>query len=112
MHPDVKSQVRTAGEFQSELCMRQTRLERLEVLALRDSGYLQQFHEAFYDLLKFCEFNTSFLAPYFWPAYPKNKPLVFSDYPYANHLFDIQVGGSTVIRGSRQIAKSTSLSCR
>src|SRR6267378_2200590 len=110
MQLDLKSQVRTDGTFQSELFKLQQRLEQFEELALRDSGYVQKFQEALYDLLQFCEFNSSFLAPYFWPAYPKNKPLVFSDSPFANHLFDIQVGGSTVIRGSRQIAKSTSLS--
>src|SRR6266699_542654 len=112
MQLDLKSQARADGAFQSELFKRQKRLEQLEQLALRDSAYVQQFQESFYELLQYCEFNTSFLAPYFWPAYPKYKPMAFVDYPFAIHMFDILVGGCTVIRGSRQISKSTSFACR
>jgi len=57
-------------------------------------------------------FNVTERLTYFWPAYPKNKPLAFVDYPFAIHLFNIQVGGFTVIRGSHQISKSTSFACR
>src|SRR5437016_3817408 len=99
-------------EFEAELRKRQARLAELEALSLRHRAYDEPFHKALYDLLELFQFNTSFLAPYFWPNYPKNKPLGFADYPFSFNLFDIHVGGYTVIRGSRQIAKSTSFSCR
>ena len=51
------------------------------------------------------------------PTLPKSStgmrwPLGFADYPFSFNFFDIHVGGYTVIRGSRQIAKSTTFSCR
>jgi hypothetical protein len=81
-------------------------LAQLEQQVLSDSGRLSDYHQALRDLL-----NFSLLTPYFWPAY-KGKPLLYSDYPFSLQLFNMQLGGFTVIRGSRQISKSTSFACR
>src|SRR5258707_1273957 len=112
MYLDLEYRIRTDGEFRQELQKLQERLASFDQLLLRDSRYLGQYHQALDELLQFCRFNFALLTPYFWPAYPKNKPLVYSNYPFAFHLFNFQIGGSTVIRGSRQISKTTSLACR
>lgn len=112
MYLDLEYRVRTDGEFAHEYNRRQQTLLRLDGLSLRHSAYLTQYHQALYELIEFCNFNLAFLTPYFWPAYPKDQPLYYADYPFAFHLFNISVGGFTVVRGSRQISKSTSFACR
>ena len=67
---DLENRLRTDGQFRDELQRRQERLARLEPLLLRDSAYVQQYHQALRDLLEFCRFNFALLTPYFWPAYP------------------------------------------
>jgi hypothetical protein len=112
MYFDLENRLRTDGEFQEELQRRQERLARLEQLLLRDQGHLAEYHQVLRELLEFCQFNIALLTAYFWPAYPKNKPLLYSDYPFSFQLFSLQIGGFTVIRGSRQISKTTSFACR
>jgi len=109
---DLENRLRTDGQFRHELRRRQDRLARLDQLLLRHPGQRAQYHEALKDLLEFCRFNFALLTPYFWPAYPKSKPLLYSNYPFAFQMFNLQLGGFTVIRGSRQISKSTALACR
>jgi hypothetical protein len=112
MYFDLENRLRTDGQFQEEFQRRQERLARLEQLLLRDQGHLAEYHQVLRELLEFCQFNIALLTPYFWPAYPKNKPLLYSNYPFSFQLFSLQIGGFTVIRGSRQISKTTSFACR
>lgn len=112
MYIDLEFQVRTNGQFRHGLQQRIARLAQLEQLARNGQSYSAEYREALWELITFCHLNVVFLTPSFWPHYPKDKPLSFADYPFAFQMFALQAGGFTVIRGSRQIAKSTSFSCR
>lgn len=112
MFLDLEYRTRTDGEFRIELERRRKRLEELDRLSARDSAQVGAFHEALEQYLELCQFNLANLAPYFWPAYPKDRPLFFADYPFAYQMFNLQLGGFSVFRGSRQISKTTSFACR
>jgi len=112
MYLDLEYESRTNGAFQHELRHRLEALGQLERVATSNSSVIPRLQEALRALAKFCHLNWAFLTAYYWPRYPKEEPLSFADYPHAFHLFQLQVGGFMVIRGSRQIAKSTSFCCR
>src|SRR6266853_739316 len=112
MHLDLEFEARTNGEFRSGLEQRASALEQFDRLARHNSVYLGKYQEALWDLIRYCNLNVVFLTPFFWPRYPKGEPLSFADYPFAFQMFELQAGGFLVVRGSRQIAKSTSFCCR
>src|SRR6266853_3527545 len=112
MHLDLEFEARTNGEFRSGLEQRASALEQFDRLARHNSVYLGKYQEALWDLIRYCNLNVVFLTPFFWPRYPKGEPLSFADYPFAFQMFELQAGGFSVFRGSRQIAKSTSFCCR
>lgn len=64
------------------------------------------------ELLRISDFNSGLLVPYFFPRYPDNKPLALSRRPFAFAMYAVIVGGFLVLRGSRQISKSTSFAGR
>jgi hypothetical protein len=112
MYLDLEFEVRTNGEFRHGLQQRIDRLARLEQLARSEGSNTAEVREALWQLIHYCKLNLVFLTPSFWPRYPKDKPLNFADFPFTFAMFEIQAGGYTVFRGSRQVAKSTSLCCR
>src|SRR5437867_3093800 len=112
MFVDIEYESRTNGQFQHRLKQLLAEAERTGELAQRNSAYHNQYQEALVQMFKFCNFNTVFLTPYFWPRYPRDEPLSFADYPFAWPVFGLQLGGFMVLRGSRQISKSTSFCCR
>ena len=112
MHLDLEYQVRTNGQFRHGLQQCIARLAQAERLVGENQTQTPKYQEALWDLIKYCSLNLTFLTPSHWPRFPKDKPLSFADYPYAFQMFELQAGGFTVFRGSRQIAKSTSFSCR
>jgi hypothetical protein len=112
MYFDLEHRLRTDSQFRQEVRTFQERLAVLEPQVAQDPARLAEYRETVRRLVEHCRFNLVLLTPYFWPAYPERKPLVYSNYPYAFHLFNVQIGGFTVIRGSRQISKSTSFACR
>src|SRR6266404_4143792 len=112
MYLDLEHKIRTDGEFRHQLQRHQKRLEELDRMSQRNSKFIDSFHQALYDLIKFCHFNLALLTRYFWPRYPKDRPLQFADYPFAYQMFNYQPGGFMVFRASRQVSKSTALACR
>src|SRR6267154_573802 len=112
MHFDLEFEARTNGQFRHGLQQRIDRMARLEQLARSEGSNTVELREALWELIHYCNLNLVFLTPSFWPRYPKDKPLNFADFPFAFQMFEIQAGGYTVFRGSRQISKSTSFSCR
>lgn len=111
MYFDLEYKARTDGEFQHGLRQRIDRVGVAEQLKDR-RGKLEPFQNAVRDLISYCNWNMSFLAPFYWPRFQGGGPLSFSDYPFAVQMFNLQIGGFTVIRGSRQIGKSTSFCVR
>lgn len=65
-----------------------------------------------HDLLKLCNYNLGVLIPMFFPKYIKGKPLDPRRRPFSFLMTDIFSHGFTAIRGSRQIAKSTTFVAR
>jgi hypothetical protein len=65
-----------------------------------------------HDLLKLCNYNLGILIPMFFPKYIKGKPLDPRRRPFSFLMTDIFSHGFTAIRGSRQIAKSTTFVAR
>jgi hypothetical protein len=112
MYLDLEFESRTNGEFQHELQRQLKNLEHFDKLAVANQSFIPKYQEALMDFAKFCNFNLVFLTPHFWPRYPKDEPLNFADFPFAFQMFEFQMGGFTVFRGSRQITKSTSFCCR
>src|SRR6266404_8549729 len=112
MHLDLEYEVRTNEVFRNGLKQRIGRWAKLEAIAIEHRSYSQESQTALWDVIKYCNLNLAFLTPYFWPNYPKNKPLSFADFPFAFQMFEVQAGGFMVFRGSRQISKSTSFCCR
>ena len=61
---------------------------------------------------EYCGCNSFYLVSSYFPKFPQGKRMSFVDYPFAWSMLNFQIGGFTVLRGSRQIAKSTALSVR
>jgi hypothetical protein len=112
MYLDLEFESRTNGEFQSSLQKQLKNLAHFNKLATANQSFVPRYQQALMDFATFCNFNLVFLTPYFWPRYPKDEPLNFADFPFAFQMFEFQMGGFMVFRGSRQIAKSTSFCCR
>ena len=112
MHLDLEFEARTNGEFRSGLEKRAAVLEHYDRLARQNASSVAKYQEALWEIIRFCNLNLAFLTPFFWPRCPKGEPLSFADYPFAFQMFELQAGGFLVVRGSRQIAKSTSFCCR
>ncbi len=112
MYLDLEYETRTNGQFKHKLLNHLGVLGKYRLLAKENQSYLPKFQEQLLIFMRFCNLNPVYMTPYFWPRYPKDEPLSFADYPFAFQMFEFQVGGFTVFRGSRQISKSTSFCCR
>jgi hypothetical protein len=106
---DLEYQVRTDGQFRHKLSQLS---RRIDAARIQDNGTNGKYRNALWTFIKFCKFNTLFLTPYYWPKYPKRKPLSFSDYPFAFAMMNFQIGGFQIFRASRQVAKSTTFAVR
>jgi hypothetical protein len=109
---DLEWNARTNPEFQVELQTAISRIASLEQAAHAIPDARQQIGLELKKLLRQCHYNFGFLTPYFFPRYPKSKPMSLTDRPYAFSMMGFQIGGSTTYRGSRQIGKSTSFCSR
>lgn len=110
---DLGREARKNEHFQETLREKLTELREAEVnKGVTEKGrhdVVTKIREV-YDI---CHQNTGLMLPYFFPRFNKDgSPLSLSRRPFAFSLFDLNVGGVTTIRGSRQISKSTSLVAR
>lgn len=62
--------------------------------------------ECVQEILRSCNYNPTFLAPYLFPKYPKNKPLSFLDRVFASMMMSFIPQSSITARSGRQIGKS------
>lgn len=107
---DIELEARTNPEFQSLLRKHFDDIRRYQSGA--SIADRQNFQKTIVQLLKDCNYNLGMLVPYFFPRYPKDQPMTLRNRPFAYHMFQLQVGGSLTVRGSRQISKSTSFGAR
>ena len=113
MYLDLYKLARTNGEFRHKL--EQLIIRYTEFLKKAEQGSIENLakaNETLEAIFKYCNYNSFFVVGYYFPNYPRDKPLSFVDYPFVASMLNFQVGGFTVLRGSRQIAKSTGLSVR
>ncbi len=76
--------------------------------------------ELIHELFRVCDYNCGFIIPYFFPEFVESKdpevatlqPLSLLNRPFAFAMTDVNVGGETTIRASRQISKSTTFCAR
>ena len=88
------------------------RIEQARTLVNKCQAPATAYGDAIYDFLKLVRYNVMFLTASFFPRYPKDQPLSFASWPHVCPMFHFQVGGFLVIKGSRQIGKSTIFSVR
>lgn len=112
MYHDLEYAIRTDPDFNAQLLEKLSATMDLMEAAHGDPSMVDPFHTAMLSMLEATHYNTAIFTPYAWPAYPKAEPLYYSDYPFAFQMFQLQLGGFKVFKGSRQISKSTSFSCR
>lgn len=112
MYLDLELKVRTDGQFRHKLTTLTQAFEAASQKISQHSKYAQVASEKLMDVFRLCQHNTYFLVGYYFPKFPRDKPLSFADYPFVSAMLNFQIGGFTVLRGSRQIAKTTGLSVR
>ena len=112
MYFDFEHTVRTDGVFRDKLKALVSKLEKHAPQAFSSIKHQNIANNTLLDILRLCHYNPGFLLPYYYPAYPKELPMSLKDFPYAYHLLPLNIGGFTVVRGSRQIAKSTTFAAR
>jgi hypothetical protein len=112
MYLDLEFESAPMGNFSIRTSATTEKSGTLQQAGHANQSFIPKYQEALMDFAKFCNFNLVFLTPYFWPRYPKDEPLNFADFPFAFQMFEFQMGGFMVFRGSRQITKSTSFCCR
>lgn len=72
-------------------------------------GAVEARDKAIMTLLRSCGWNVGILFPLFYPRMIEGEPLNMMRRPFSFMMTELQVEGYTAVRGSRQIAKSTSL---
>lgn len=109
---DIELRLRRNPSYREKI-LRQCRvLDEIDSKAKGNGKWVDRYNQELRKLLRLCHFNLAFLSSYYFPQFPRDEPLTFEDYPFTYHMFTSYIGGFTVIRGSRQISKSTALSCR
>jgi len=112
MYFDLEYKTRTDDVYRNKLTDLIKKFQDLTRLASSSSKHTARAQEALSEILRHCKYNPAFLLPYYFPQYPKTEPMSLKNFPFAYHLLPITIGGFMVIRGSRQIAKSTTFAAR
>jgi hypothetical protein len=112
MYFDLEYTVRTEGVFRHKLKKLASEFQYLSDKAETKASVYEEAQNKLQELLRHCKYNPSFLMGYYYPMYPKSDPMTLQNFPFAFHLMSLNIGGYMVIRGSRQIAKSTTLAAR
>jgi len=110
MFLDIIKQVRTNNNFLSRVKHAVSKIEKLQQSTDPQALELQQAE--LFHLLGECGFNVGFMVPYYFPAYPQDQPLSLLSRPFAFSFLNLNIYGTTVYRGSRQIGKSLSMIAR
>jgi len=114
MFLDLEKELRTNGEFKHEVIKLCKQIDTFTQKARINTRYKTELRESIFKLLRLTKFNIAPLLPFYFPKYPRSKPFSLRNFPYAYAMYNLNFGRTsyTVIRGSRQIIKSTSLATR
>jgi len=105
MHTDVYWQAKGDPAFRKELGRLIHKISVSEKAAIKDPVARNVFRSSLTELYRLCNYNAGFLVPHFFPAYPYTKPLSLQARPFSFSMFNMQIGGFTVMRASRQVGK-------
>jgi hypothetical protein len=109
MHFDLELEIRSNPDFAGKVEGTLHEMMTAYAGSRTDPDQREVYHTQMSQLLELVRYNTVLFTPYAWPAYPKDQPLYYSDYPFAFQMFHMQVGGYKVFKGSRQISKCRSV---
>ncbi len=109
---DIEYNARTNPEFRAKIEQYGEAMKYLEGKAMGDPLARARLGQTIKGFMKLCDYNHGFLTGYFFPKYPREKPLTLVDRPYSYSMFNMQIGGFTCIRGSRQTGKEQPYSAK
>lgn len=110
---DLEYKTRTNSAFSAVIDKYCADIASLYEKRRHNSSHEDALNSKLTEFVKFCSMNPVFLMPFYFPKYPKDQPLSFHNYPFSFQLLNVIIGtGSMVIRGSRQISKSTTFAAR
>lgn len=112
MYIDLNVEVRTNAEFRYKLDKLTKEIKALSTSSGADPHTNDRISERILEIYRLCKYNAGLLVPYFFPAYPYDKPLSCSNRPFSYAMFHMQIGGFLCFRAARQIGKSSSLAAR
>jgi len=72
---------------------------------MRDSTSVARTQAAFAEVYKLCDYNSGYLVPWFFPNYPKDKPLSLTARPFAFSMLAFITHGYLAIEAARQVSK-------
>jgi hypothetical protein len=104
-HFDLARRLKEDEELKENLREKYLRIADLASSNLKPLAYKQEEARLMGQIWKDCGRNISSLIPYFYPKYPKNKPMSMADRPFNMMLLYLLPYHTFVLRGSRQIGK-------
>ena len=102
---DIAHNARTNPEFIKDFVSCTAAVDRAEAAAARNPRAVDMRCDAIHNLMKMCRYNTGPLVSYFFPRFLGPNPMTLRNHPFSYSCFNLQIGGYTVLRGSRQISK-------
>lgn len=109
---DINNVLRTNASFVESIQPHFSRIKKLEQTIGDIVNTSSEVADELRSIYKKSNFNPGLLLPWFFPNAFEGKPLSLRTRPFAMAMTAMTVGGSLTIRGSRQIAKSTTIAAR
>ena len=127
---DLYHELLTNAKFVNELDRLSQEMVQLEAQLGDGAPYSPEAARIIQDIFRKCDYNCGPILPYFFPeaieslpedpdavelgtpAAPLRRPLSLLNRPFAFVMTEINSGGETTIRASRQVSKSTTFSAR
>lgn len=111
-HFDLDHKLRTDGEFRNKISTLTAKLQEYGEKRHTSSKQKKLYLDTLKNFLHTCRWNIALLIPYYFPKYLKGSPLSFENYPFSIEMYEIAPYTTTIIRGSRQIGKTTNITAR
>ena len=117
---DLYHELLTNAKFVNELDRLSQEMIQLEAQLGDGAPYSSEAARIIQDIFRKCDYNCGPILPYFFPeALPakssesdKRRPMSLMNRPFAFAMTEMSVASENVIRGSRQIIKSTAIAAK
>jgi hypothetical protein len=110
MFLDLDSKLRTDGQFVDFINKRIQIVHAVE--NKEDTRSRELLQRSILEIVRACDYNFSLLVPYFFPRLIQGRSISTQNRAYSMWLLHIQFIHPIVVRGSRQIGKSSALGMR